>query len=213
MNSVGHPIKTKWKYRFCPSRVGECFGSIDVTAERFFELHTLHSRPPACTDIFHFQYAFCTAGREGNDEVAADAPHSTRRARTRGPSERARTREGHQTVRARAFRTSPASSTRQVRAALDLVVAKCRAPRPNARFFRPQCALGATPRAPTREPRPARQRVRVRARLPALPALAPIDSRRTRDRGEGQAERFEPAIFPRSFHALFFARAVPTTRP
>ena len=78
----------------------------------------------------------------GNDEVAADAPHSTRRARTRGPSERARTREGHHTVRARAFRTSPASSTRQVRAALDLVVAKCRAPRPNARFFRPRLRAG-----------------------------------------------------------------------
>lgn len=70
-----------------------------------------------------------------------------------------------------------------------------------------------TPRASTREPRPARERVRVRARHPALPALAPIDSRRTRDRGEGQAERFEPAIFPRSFHALFFARAVQRPAP
>ena len=141
--------------------------------------------------------------------AAADAQHSTRRARTRGPSARARTREGHRTVRTRPFRTSPASSPDRYAPHPSLATwsfAKCLGATPECEctFSEHGPALGARAREPTRGADPREGGFAFARIFPRSQLAAAMESRRTRDRGEAPArERSNVRFFPRFFSARF----------
>ena len=141
--------------------------------------------------------------------AAADAQHSTRRARTRGPSARARTREGHRTVRTRPFRTSPASSPDRYAPHPSLATwsfAKCPGATPECEctFSEHRPALGARAREPTRGADPREGGFAFAHIFPRSQLAAAMESRRTRDRGEAPArERSNVRFFPRFFSARF----------
>ena len=140
--------------------------------------------------------------------AAADAHHSTRRARTRGPSARAHelakdTAPSEPAPSGRAPRLDP-TGTRPIRA-FHLVVCQCLGATPECEctFSEHRPALGARARADARS-RSARGRVRVRAHLPALPAgRGEGIAANPRPRRGASARAIERALFPAFFSARF----------